>query len=73
MICVLFVISCNHEIINFVHIKLNDFVIRPELVENLFQLPENLFQLHKNFYDGRGRAALHYHYLIIDDIIIFTL
>ena len=32
-------------------------------------LCENLFQLHEDFRDGHGRVALHYHYLIINDII----
>ena len=44
----------------------NLLTIRPVLVENSFQLPED-------FHNGRGRAALHYHYLIIRDIIVFTL
>ena len=35
--------------------------IRPVLIENLFQL-------HEDSHDRRGRAASHYHYLIIYDI-----
>ena len=35
--------------------------IRPMLIGNLFQL-------HENSHDRRGRAASHYHYLIIYDI-----
>ena len=36
-------------------------LIRPVLIGNLFQL-------HENSHDRRGRAASHYHYLIIYDI-----
>ena len=36
-------------------------IIRPVLIGNLFQL-------HEDSHDRRGRAASHYHYLIIYDI-----
>ena len=47
-----------------------------ELVKNIYLfimnirpvLIGNLFQLHEDSHDRRGRAASHYHYLIIYDI-----
>ena len=43
------------------------------LAKHHWMLVENLFQLPEDFDYGCGRAAVHYHYLIIYDIIVFTL
>ena len=52
--------NVTHGLLLFLYLSAHNNLIhiRPVLVENLFQLPESS-------HDGRGRAALLYHYLII--------